>query len=294
MNQDLLFKTPKAKPAGKPRHSKGINVWDAGSAVLGATNSPRAPASSHPCRIIGQRGGVVPDYALVYIKRGRGEFEGTGLGRQDIGEGDLLVLYPGVWYRYRPDPQTDWQERWVRFSGDLARRLMNRHPFDESRPVFHFERDEVVEALFSNLEDALPHEQGYEHERSTIILLLIDRLVQLQRNGNVMRRVMREILAHLSEPLDMERLAQDYNMSMTTFRRRFKQVSGVTPHEYLVKARVEKACRMLTVSRLTISEIARAVGFSCLFYFDKVFKRKQGCTPGDYLRSHRLPSENKP
>jgi hypothetical protein len=74
--------------------------------------------------------GRVPDcHALVYISHGRGPFESRQSTKQPIEAGQVIFLFAGIWHRYRPDVKTGWDEHWVGFYGDLARRWVKNNFF---------------------------------------------------------------------------------------------------------------------------------------------------------------------
>ena len=76
------------------------------------------------------------------------------------------------------------------------------------------------------------------------------------------RRVREYIETHLEETISIQALADIAGLSMFHFARAFKQSEGMTPHEYLVHCRVQRAKDLLTDSKLALSEIALASGFS--------------------------------
>ncbi|WJH33445.1 helix-turn-helix transcriptional regulator [Paenibacillus sp. CC-CFT747] len=68
----------------------------------------------------------------------------------------------------------------------------------------------------------------------------------------------------------------------TYFSALFKRKTGYTLIHYLHKERVEQAKRLLEQTGLPVAEIADKVGFPNANYFNKIFKRWTGATPGDY------------
>ena len=59
----------------------------------------------------------------------------------------------------------------------------------------------------------------------------------------------------------------------------FKQHTGLSPNEYLVRFRVKKAKEMLTQTSMSIVAVAKATGFSSVSYFNKVFLKYEGSRP---------------
>ena len=93
---------------------------------------------------------------------------------------------------------------------------------------------------------------------------------------------------NMQRPLSLAQLAQMTGLSERQFDRRFRQVTGRTPTQYLHGLRCESARDLLQNSNLTVTDIAATVGFNDAGYFIRVFRRLAGQTPGDFRRKVRL------
>ncbi|MFQ4138527.1 AraC family transcriptional regulator [Nodosilinea sp. PGN35] len=87
------------------------------------------------------------------------------------------------------------------------------------------------------------------------------------------------IHAHLNRDLSLTELASVVNISPTYFASLFKKVIGISPHQYVIKQRVERAEVMLKGTDLAIADIALQVGFSSQSHLTQQFKRLTGVTP---------------
>ena len=85
--------------------------------------------------------------------------------------------------------------------------------------------------------------------------------------------------AHAQEPVDLVRAAAVAELSPFHFLRLFARVTGVTPHQYLVRSRLRRAARLLAQDRLPITDIAFEVGFGDLSNFVRSFHRAAGQSP---------------
>jgi AraC-like DNA-binding protein len=74
------------------------------------------------------------------------------------------------------------------------------------------------------------------------------------------------------------------NVSHNYFCRLFKEYSGITPQEYILKAKIEKAKVALKETNLSVCEVAMQCGFQDASYFSRIFKRKTGITPLNYKK----------
>lgn len=87
-----------------------------------------------------------------------------------------------------------------------------------------------------------------------------------------------------AEPLDVPSLAKVALMSPAHFSRKFRATFGETPHRYLQRRRIERACAMLRDTETSVTEIALAVGFDSLGTFSRTFHTVIGRSPTQYRR----------
>ncbi|BAZ16190.1 AraC family transcriptional regulator [Calothrix sp. NIES-4071] len=92
------------------------------------------------------------------------------------------------------------------------------------------------------------------------------------------------IFNHLAEELLVGSMASEIGMSKYHFARLFKQSTGMSPYQYLIKCRIERAKILLRDKTAKISEVASTVGFSDQSQFTRHFKRLVGATPQEVLR----------
>jgi len=98
----------------------------------------------------------------------------------------------------------------------------------------------------------------------------------------VLRRVREYIEAHLENNVSLQVLAGIAGLSMSHFARAFKQSEGVTPHDYLLRRRVQRALELLAGTDLPLSAIAYTSGFSDQSHFARRFRQHFGVTPSRY------------
>ena len=112
-------------------------------------------------------------------------------------------------------------------------------------------------------------------------------LPRLRVTARDRRRAVRVALwldAHAHEPLDLEEMARQSSVSAFHFLRLFARVTGVTPHQYLVRARLRHAAKLLAQGALPVGAIAYQVGFGDLSNFVRTFRRAAGRAPRDFRR----------
>jgi transcriptional regulator GlxA family with amidase domain len=101
------------------------------------------------------------------------------------------------------------------------------------------------------------------------------------------RRVREHIEAHLEHRISIQDLAGIAGLSMHHFARAFKRSEGVSPHNYLLHRRIQRARALLASTDVAISVIAVACGFSDQSHCARRFKERVGVTPARYRWSMR-------
>lgn len=164
----------------------------------------------------------------------------------------------------------------VTFTNDviisITRRLMGEL---ESRSQAESYLKALANALLSELQREL------EHPRVVASL-------PASRGGlRIAHTAIQHMLAHLGEPLAVRDVAQACGVGVTSLSSSFRQSTGVTPHRYLRRARIERSCELLRTTGLGIREVAEAVGFRGQSHFCSAFVAERGLTPSAYRRACR-------
>jgi len=76
-------------------------------------------------------------------------------------------------------------------------------------------------------------------------------------------------------------------MGRPSFRRLFKQHTGLSPNQYLLEIRIRKAQSLLTNTALSVQRISEETGFESSFYFSRFFKQRTGLSPLNYRKAFR-------
>ena len=239
-------------------------------------------------------GWVIPmrrivNYELVLVLRGTGMFEIMGK-TYTAGPGDLIFFRPGIdnrlWVR---------QEPYFEFFGlhfDLL-------PGTEPPPfpdLLHLDAPQRIEILFRKLH-GIYLEKGFLHKVHENLLLqqilceLLTILYEKETSSNPqrIRHVLEFIHENLYREITLEELCSQSGLQKTAFIRLFRQVTGTTPLQYIIRQRLENARELLEESDLSVTQIAEQCGFSDPFYFSRCFRKHYGVAPREFrsARSHK-------
>lgn len=249
---------------------------------------------------------LIVDHELVLIRRGAGSASiGDSTFRFD--EGALLLIPPFVPHGIMQDLVDSAEHIAVHFdlSPSVPRastRLRERQPYDVS--IAHcdpFPSRRLV-PVGSGIDRALlriidlrdADDPVSRAEASAELTLVLLHLLRDARLGDAdaspdgdwqqqrMQRVAEWIDSHYVEALQVGDLALLAGLSPSHFSRIFRKWAGYSPMEYLKRARIEQARRLLAASDLSVKEIAAAVGFPDPYHFSRVFRQIDGLTATQY------------
>jgi AraC family transcriptional regulator len=150
-------------------------------------------------------------------------------------------------------------------------------------------------ALKSSLDDGLGSRLYAESMANALAVHLISRystknpIVRHYIGGlsqQQLKQVIDYINAHLDKNLSLVELADVVQLSSYHFARSFKKSTGISPHQYHLQCRIERAKHLLSRMGISLAEIAQIVGFASQGHFNYHFKRLVGMTPREYTKNH--------
>lgn len=110
----------------------------------------------------------------------------------------------------------------------------------------------------------------------------------------IVRLAISYMRAHLGQPLSIREVAAAVATSPSHLIRLFRQVTDLSPIEFLIDLRLNRASQLLQEPGKRVTDVCGEIGYSSLSYFVRLFKRRFGVTPGRYARSIRDGSPRTP
>jgi AraC-like DNA-binding protein len=273
----------------------------------GCASTPPAepyPPDTHPelYHFRWETGRTLPEYQVIYVTHGEGYFESAPTGGRNVEPGTVLLLFPGVWHRYRPRPETGWQEYWVGFNGEGMDRLVERKFFSPENAVLATGLQDDILAPYQSLLERLRGEMtGFPHliaadtweilaavsaaaEREPAELIAHGPQDVVTLKDRVVAEAMRLIWEQSQSPMTIDGLARQLSITRRSLERRFRAAVGHGIHEEIVRCRLERAKRQLAQTELSLKEIARAAGFPSCDNLGRAFRRAEGVSPLEFRR----------
>jgi AraC-like DNA-binding protein len=250
------------------------------------------PSKNHPDNyaFTWEKGRALDEFHLVLITKGEGFFESEATGKIKIYDGDVFLLYPGMWHRYKPKKSTGWTERWVGFSGNIANQFLSNGFFEPNTPIISKCNQSTVLNHFNSLFKLFDEETfGFQRLASGICIQLMAELINIKNAGNnikklnsIVSRAKKEMYKNINGTINLPKIASDLGVSYSKFRVDFRNQTGISPLQYHLLLKIEKSKELLLNSNKTQKEIAYELGFESHFYFSRLFKSKTALTPKQY------------
>jgi len=227
--------------------------------------------------------------------RGELEYEGT---RHALMPGDTMVLRFPHANRYWLAPGGSWEYFWIGVHGIEALRVV-RAVIDAAGPVLRPTERDVDRLAGACL--ALTAETvtggGASAGAYDAVMAIHDAAFEnapprAEQISGPIRRCLAFLEEHLSDHLDVDRLARVASLSRAHFVRKFIADVGVPPSDYVFAERMRLAERLLIATDASVSEIARQAGFADANYFAKAFRRSANLSPSAF-RSARQPARHR-
>ncbi len=222
-----------------------------------------------------------PFWLIHYVVSGSGHLELKGK-TYPVEAGSMFVVPPFEYSTYQADEKNPWSYIWIGFEDNL-----NQLPELFHTPVLHISGTGTI---FTEMRNCKNLEDG----RGAFLIGQLWKLVSAALEDRVKTQkvdyVQKAILIMETEymnPLSIEEIATRLNLVRSYFSTLFQKQIGVTPVQYLINLRLEKAAELMVQHHIPPSTVATTVGYTDMSHFSKSFKQKYGKSPRNYLKAVR-------
>lgn len=241
-------------------------------------------------------------YHMLYFFNGANEIL-VANNPVEVRAGQLVLIDPDVFHSIAPARPDACEVYTFLFTYQNSSGGLLRIPFDrlihlltgvniEPGPVYH-DLNGNLGSIFSSIEEIMSGSPELRLQKAAYCLGgAINELTALSIRATDRFQMPEDILGlrkymarHLKEDISIQDLIDVSSLSRSTLMERFKKYCGVSPIDFLINARLERAKTFLVYSDKSIKEIAWECGFNSPFYFNKMFKKRIHITPGCFRKS---------
>ena len=240
-------------------------------------------------------GPAVRDHFLIhYILDGQGRFHIDGKV-YNLHKNQGFLICPDIVTYYEADREDPWTYTWVGFQGVKAEMYLRYAGLTRENPVFTYDKGDYIRECFSKMIDASKLKKGGEIRLQGLLYLFLSELIEAadgyveageKQQEVYIRKAIQYIEMNYSRDISVMELAKHIGLDRSYLCSLFKEYLKVSPREYLIRYRMDKACELMKNPSLSISDVARSVGYNDPLGFSKMFKKVKGCSPKEYRRGY--------
>ncbi len=239
------------------------------------------------------------EFLLHYIIEGKGVYS-VGEKTYHLCKNQAFLIYPNVTTFYQADKKEPWTYIWIGFNGVKAEACLEYANFNKTNLVNDFHNQDVLLDCVNGMLAANQLTYANDLIRESYLLKFLATLIQekhpVQDSINNYDYPIQVYVEHAMEFIDhnysnnikVSDVANYVCINRSHLTRIFKAVLNMSPQQYLINYRINKACTLLKKTTHSISTIATMVGYDDPLAFSKVFKSLQGESP----KSYREASDN--
>lgn len=228
------------------------------------------------------------DYQLIYVKKGVLIVQNVG----EFREGSVLLYRPHTpqFYLYLAVPQSEYY--WIHFNGTGVGEILNTLEYGNA-PFNIGETPAVPSSWREIIREIEQQKFGYVPQLTGELIRLLTSVARIRRRLEFPQLESKQeafqAVIDLMHSSGIHTPIEDYAamcyMSKYQFAHAFKSLIGVSPHAYQERIVLMKAQDLLLNSELSITEIAKVLGFTDIYYFSRFFKRQTDKSPSEFRKT---------
>lgn len=236
---------------------------------------------------------VLGSYSFVYMVKGKGYYADAHGVRQNLRDGDLMVIFPELAHAYGPRLSQKWDQIYYVFSGPQFDFLRERGLLDPLHPVWHLEPVDYWRRRFEEVigSEDWHTEVGAKRVMGRFLHLIYD-MSAADAEGSA--RFARERWLEESQRIlanrgdhgwpSPEEVAREVGLNYDNFRKQFSLKLGVSPGQFQKRKKIDRACAAIYQGSHGFKELADELAFCDVFHFSKTFKQVMGMSPSSFRK----------
>lgn len=231
-------------------------------------------------------------YLIHIVLNGKGTYKVNNTS-YNLTSGDGFLIYPNELIYYEADKDNPWEYIWVGLVGTKVSDYLSKTSISKSNPIFTLSKSSN---LINTINSIINSTKIDNNKNLKILATLYDFLFELlnefpttiNNNKNTQQTYLDEALLYIQlnfqDNISIMDIANHLSIDRSYLHRIFKRNLNLSPQEYILNLKLEKASELLSTTSLTIGAISRSVGYNDTMLFSKTFKKYKGCTPSRYRK----------
>ncbi len=241
-------------------------------------------------------GRTLDEFQFVYITKGCGVLAIESAEKQEITEGQLIILFPGQWHTYSPRELVGWNEYYIGFNGDIINHLVKNSFLTTQSQMLDVGLNEELVTLFKRALEIVSKDQiGLQQHLSGIVMHMVGLILYESNNNKTELQSYQQLIENAKIIMNEnvfngilpEEVADRLDIKYIKFRKLFKRLTGFAPAHYYQELKMRKAKQLLAESMQPVKEISYSLNYKTVENFVTLFKKQTGYTPTEYRRFSR-------
>lgn len=230
---------------------------------------------------------------LIYCVDGKGYYKIKGKTYK-IEKNQYIIIPSKVPYLFEADEKDPWTIYWLHFEGILSSNFL----LDAPNPVYILpseqsrlqDRIQLFEELYSSFSMGYIKEYMIYSSLCLYSFLASFKYLEQYRRINVLghkeyplsSKAIHFMQENIERNLTLDEIAHYFKYSPSHFSMLFRKETGLSPINYFIRLKIQKACQYIELSNLKIHEISIKLGFDDPAYFSRIFNKIMGMSPSMY------------
>jgi AraC-like DNA-binding protein len=232
-----------------------------------------------------------PFFAVCIVIRGNGSYEDCSTGKSfPIGPGNFFLRIPGVEHVIKINIESRWREYFMNLGFHSYPYFKAYFGVSAENPVGTVEIDHTWKKRFMKL--AIDFENCLEHRLLDMIpgffSLASECFRKMPENGRIGKMVNAACVylsSNYCEKKDIHEFCRENGWGYEDFRKRFRELTGMSPNKYRTRRRMDAARALLMQKNTAITEISTFLGYCSPHEFSAKFKNHTGITPSAFRQT---------
>ena len=235
-------------------------------------------------------------FLFHYIISGTGTLyadDSTGTTKTyHLKSGEGFLIFPNQITTYIADKELPWEYVWIEFDGLRAKEAMDTAGFSLDRPIFHTKKRDMSQKMEEELVYIATHSDETIFNIIGHLYLFLDYFTRstvstvVKGSTKLQDYYIKEAITYIEQnfqnDISVVDIANRLGINRSYFDKIFKQTLKQTPQEFLINYRMIKATELLRLTKMSIGDISKAVGYENQLHFSRAFKKIYNISPREW------------